>query len=94
MFIIWLSQGGFILVDLAIEHENHVVAHGRAFNTDDDQIIHTVLIGTDNIRVSIMNLLDMDALLPIPRDEMTTVRDAIDSFVSWIKKLITLDTRV
>jgi len=36
--------------------------------------------------------LDMDALLPISRDEMTTIRDAIGSFVSWPKKLITLDT--
>ena len=61
------------------------------FNTGDEQIIHTGPIGSDNIRVSIVDPLDMDALLPIPRDEMTTVRDAIGTFVSWPKKLITLD---
>ena len=43
--IIWLSLVEFILVDLAIEHENHIVAHGRAFNTDDDKTIHTGPIG-------------------------------------------------
>ena len=88
------SQGGFILVDLAIEHENRVVAHGRTFNTGDDQIIHTGPIRSDNIRVNIMDPSDMDDLLPISRDEMTIVRDAIGSFVPWLKKLITLNTRV
>ena len=75
-------SGGFILVDLAIEYENRVVAHGWAFNIGDDQIIHTRPIGSDNIRVSIMDPLDMNALLLILRDEMTTVRDAISSFLS------------
>jgi len=75
---IWLSQGEFILVDLSIEHKNRVVMHGRAFNTGDDQFIHIGLIAS----VGIVNLLDMDALLLIPRDEMTIVRDAIGSFVS------------
>ena len=89
-----LSQVGFILVDLAIKHENRVVAHRWAFNTGDDQIIHNGQIVSDNIRVSIVDPLDMDSLLPIPREEMTTVHDAIGSFVSWPKKLITLDTRV
>ena len=75
-------SGGFILVDLAIEHENCVVAHGRAFNTGDNKIIHIGPIGSDNIKVSIMDPLDMNALLLILRDEMTTVRDAISSFLS------------
>ena len=87
MLIIWLSQGGFILVDLAIQHENRVVAHGRAYNTDDHQIIHTGPIGSDNIIVNIVDPLDMDVLLPISRDEMTIIRDAIGNFVSWLKNL-------
>jgi len=37
MHIIWLSHGGFILIDLAIEHENRVMTHEQAFNTGDDQ---------------------------------------------------------
>ena len=47
MLIIWLSQGEFILADLAIKYENCVVAHGRAFNTCDDQIIYVGPIGFD-----------------------------------------------
>ena len=33
MLIIWLSHGGFLLVDLAIEHENRIVAHEKAGNS-------------------------------------------------------------
>jgi len=36
----------------------------------------------------------MDALLAISRDEMTTVHSSNDSFMSWPKKLITLDVGV
>jgi len=41
-----------------------------------------------------MDPMDVNALLSIPCDEMTIVHDAIDNFVSWPKKLITLDTLV
>ena len=68
--------------------------HGRAFNIGDDQFIHTGPLGSDNVRVSIVDPVDMDTLLPIPHDEFTTVRDAISDFISWPKKLITLDARV
>ena len=79
---------------MIIEHENRVLTHGRDFNIGDDQFIHTESIRSDNVGVSMVDPLDMDALLPISRDEMITVHDAIGSFVLWPKKLITLDTRI
>ena len=79
---------------MIIEYENRVVTHGRDFNIGDDQFIHTGPIRSDNIRVSVMDPLDMYALLPVSRDEMITVYDAIGSFVSCPKKLITLDVRI
>jgi len=36
----------------------------------------------------------MDALLSIPRHEITTVYDVISGFISWSKKLVTLDAWV
>ena len=83
-----------LLVTLAIKNDNHVVAHERAFNTGDDQFIHTGPLGSDNVRVSIVDPVDMDALLSIPRVEITTVHDAISGLISWLKKLVTLDARV
>ena len=43
----------------------------QAFDTSDDQIINTRPIGSDNVRASIVDPLDMDAFLPISCDEMT-----------------------
>ena len=94
MLIIWLSQGSFLSADLAIEHGNSIAAYERAFNTSDDQFLHTESLGSNDIRVSIVDPLDIDVLLPIPRDEMTTNGDAIGGLVSWPKKFITLDARV
>ena len=67
---------------MAIENGNRVVMHGRAFNTNDDQFIHTGPLGYDNIRVSIVDPVDMDVFLPIPCDEIRTISDAISGFVS------------
>ena len=90
-----MSQGGgFLLVDLAIEHGDRVVAQGRAFNTGDDQFLHTRPLGSNNLKVSVMDPLDMDALLSISYDEMTIGRDTSGGFVSWSKRLVTLDAWV
>ena len=82
------------MATLAIENDNCIVAHGRAFNTGDDQFIHTGPLGSDNIRMNIVDPVDMNTLLHISRDEITIVRDAIGGFISWSKKLVTLDVRV
>ena len=80
ILIIWLSQDDFLLIDLAIEHENRVMTHRRAFNSGDDQFLHTRSIRSDNLRIIIVDSLDMDALLPTSRKEMTIVRDVIGDF--------------
>ena len=89
-----LSHGGSLPVTLAIKNGNHVIVHGRAFSTRNDQFIRIGPLGSGNVRVSIVDPVDMDALLSIPRDKTTTVRDAIGGFVSWPKKLVTLDAWV
>ena len=77
--------GGSLPVTLAIINGNCVVAHGSVFSVDDDQFIHTRTFGSKNVRVSIVELVDMDTLLPIPLHEIITVHDAIGSFISWLK---------
>ena len=63
----YMVISGWVYSNLAIEQENRVVVNGQAFNTGDDQIILTGPIGSDSIRASIMDPLDMDAFLPIPQ---------------------------
>ena len=86
--------GWFLLVTLAIKNDNCIVTHGRAFNTGDDQFIHNGPLGSDNIRMNIVDPVDMNTLLQISRDEITIVHDAIGGFISWSKKLVTLNAWV
>ena len=83
------------MVSLAIDHGNHVVVYKKAYNTEDSrQILHTMPIGSDWVRVNIINPLDENASLPIPHNEMKTVGEVVGAFIVLPKKLITLDSRV
>jgi len=76
-----MSQDGFLPCDLAIEIQQIkvVVTHERACNTNGDgQVLH---IGICNVKVCIMDTLNVNTFLPIPNDKMITVVDAIGSFI-------------
>ena len=80
---------------MAIDQGNCVVAHIKAYNMgDSDQIIHTVTIEFDCVRVNIIDPLDENAPLLISHREMTTIIEAVGAFIAWPKKLITLHTQV
>ena len=58
-----------------------VVARGRAYDTDgDNQVLHGYALGSDNVKVSIIEPLDINAYLLYPIEEMITVGDAVDFF--------------
>ena len=66
LIIIWLSQGGNLSVSLAIDDGNCVVAYEKVYNMEDfGQILHTMPIGSDWVRVIIIDLLDENAPLAI-----------------------------
>ena len=93
LIIIWLSQGGNILISLTTDIGNRVVAYEKAYNMNNaSQVIQTAPLGSDCVRVSIHDQLDDNAPLPIPHGEITIVGDVVSAFVAWPKKLITLNT--
>jgi len=49
---------------------------------DSDQVLHTVIIGSEWVRVSIIDPLDENALLLVPHDEMKTFNDAVGAFIA------------
>jgi len=62
-----------------------VVARGRAYNTNgDNQVLHGQALGSDNIKVSIIEPLDINAYLSYLTEEMITVGDAVGSFIAWL----------
>jgi len=60
-----------------------VVTRGRAYNTNgDNQVLHNQALGSDNVKVSIIEPLDINAYLQYPTDEMTIVVDVVGSFIA------------
>ncbi|KAF7154216.1 hypothetical protein RHSIM_Rhsim01G0018800 [Rhododendron simsii] len=64
---------------LAVGSREHVVAHGTMFErVGPHETIHTVLLGPDNVRVSVDVMIIEDALLPIPiPGEAATIGEAL-----------------
>ncbi|XP_062027082.1 uncharacterized protein LOC133743232 [Rosa rugosa] len=77
---------------LAIDSVENIVAIGTIINVDletNQQTIHGVSLGEENVRVSIIRTLVHEALLPFPiKDEIVTVKDAIGTCVAWPKNLV------
>ncbi|KAF5188521.1 hypothetical protein FRX31_021892, partial [Thalictrum thalictroides] len=62
-------------------------------NGDDDKI-HSVDLGKDNVKVSIVLPLKPQTLLPIPiGNYITTVGKAVGTFVAWPKEFVISDER-
>lgn len=75
----------------------HIVAHGTMFErVGPDEKIHTVLLGPDNVRVSVDFVIDESALLPITSGgvDATTVGEALGHHLPWPKKLVLVDYKV
>ncbi|XP_058195235.1 uncharacterized protein LOC131311701 isoform X1 [Rhododendron vialii] len=75
---------------LAVGSVNNIVALGTMFwKSGPNELLHTVPLGEDHMRVSIDVVKVKDALLPIPiSEEVATVGDAVGWFVAWPKDLI------
>jgi len=83
--------------DLAIEVNGItiVVARGRVYNINcDNQVLHGQSLGSDNFKVSIIEPMNINAYLPYPTDEMTTIGDVADSFIAWPIGLVSLHVQV
>ena len=68
LIIIWLSQGGNLQIFfLDIDLGNRVVVYEKAYNIEHSgQVLHTVPLGSNCVRVRIHDPLDDNAPLPIP----------------------------
>lgn len=74
----------------------HIVAHGTMYErTGPLEKIHTVSLGSANVRVSIDFVIVEDALLPIPiPGEAATVGEALGYQVAWPKNLVVVNYEV
>ena len=77
-----------------VEKGRVVVARGTVFpsNSQGDNMIHNNPIASQNVRVSVDDVVPEYQLtpLPVPCDEHDTIGNAAGSFVQWPKDLVTL----
>ena len=69
---------------------DHIVAHATVMKCDDpSQTVHGVPLGDKSLRVFIYCALEEKALVPFSmQDEIRTVKQAMGSWVAWLKELI------
>ena len=87
----------FLSCDLTIEINGVIIiiAHERAYNTNgDNQIVHNQPLASDNVKVSIIKSLNINAYLSYPNDEITTIGDVVGSFIAWPLGLASLHVQV
>lgn len=76
------------LCNLLTEPDGPVVAEGQIIDTS-STVLHGRPLNPDHSRVSIIIVLDADALLPVPiNEELETVGHALNTIVAWPKTLI------
>ena len=87
----------FFPCDLAtgVNRMTTVVALGRAYNTNgDNQMLYGDALGSNNIKVSIIEPLDINGYLSYPTEKMITISDAVDSFIAWPIRLVSLHAHI
>lgn len=66
------------------------VACGRVFKLA--ATLHNRPLSNDEVRVVVDTIYDPHAVVPVPTDEVTTVGEALQQFISWPKNLVELLT--
>ncbi|GMN40329.1 hypothetical protein TIFTF001_009560 [Ficus carica] len=70
-----------------------LVAIGRAYmDCVPTDTVHGIPLGEENVRVTITVPNLKHALLPIPTNEATCIKEVVGGFVAWLKRLVILET--
>lgn len=75
---------------LYVDKKHHVVAYANVYKLG--PTIHNQLLDNDMVRVVVTKVLDSNAQVPMPTDEVTKVGEALNNFIQWPKKLLRLVT--
>ncbi|XP_024638794.1 uncharacterized protein [Medicago truncatula] len=66
--------------------DGSIVAYANMYNLG--PTIHNQVPTNDMVRVSITKVIDAKAQVPEPTDEVTTVAEAVNTFIKWQKRLL------
>ncbi|XP_058753581.1 uncharacterized protein LOC131626757 [Vicia villosa] len=72
--------------ELYVDNLIHAVAYGTVYKLG--PTIHKQLLEKDSVRVVVNEVLDANAQVPIPTDEVETVGHALNNFIQWPTRLV------
>ena len=68
------------------ENPPHLVALGRVY--EGSTIIHNITLLHDQVKVCVEEVKDVDALIPVPTDEVILVGQTLNTFLAWLTHLV------
>jgi len=68
------------------ENPPHLVALGRVFERS--TTVHNISLLHDQVKVSVEEVKDADALIPVPTDEVILVGQTLNTFLAWPTHLV------
>jgi hypothetical protein len=74
--------------ELYVDNKQHIVAYANVYKLG--PTIHNKLLENGMVRVAVTKVLDSNAQVPMPTDEVTKVGDALNTFIQWPKRLLRL----
>jgi hypothetical protein len=74
--------------ELYVDNKHHIVAYADVYKLG--PTIHNQLLDNDMVRVAVTKVLDSNAQVPMPTDEVTNVGEALNTFIQWPKRLLRL----
>ncbi|XP_058780070.1 uncharacterized protein LOC131653803 [Vicia villosa] len=72
--------------ELYVDNLIHAVAFGNVYKLG--PTIHNQMLENDMVRVVVNEVLDANAQVPMPTDEVETVGHALNNFIQWPKRLV------
>jgi len=68
------------------ENPPRLVALGRIY--DGSTIVHNILLLHDQVKVSVEEVRDVDALILVPTEEVKLVGQTLNTFLAWQTHLV------
>ncbi|AES74446.1 hypothetical protein MTR_6g006270 [Medicago truncatula] len=72
--------------ELYIDGSSNVAAHASVYNLG--PTIHNQVLTADMVKVVVTKLKDAKAQVSVPTDEVTTIAEAVNTFIKWPKRLL------
>jgi len=68
------------------ENPSRLVALGRLY--EGSTMVHNIPLLHHQVKVGVEEVIDAEALIPVPTDKVTLVGQALNNFLAWLTHLV------